>query len=106
MELRALIMTGAAEILEKDFVMFTEEETEQLFLEYGVELIPQDIAWMVEVTWGTPFVLQAIARKKEKCPERSVQAIVPEVFDSIYTVGAENLYGVFHSFTGNSEELE
>lgn len=30
----------------------------------------------------------------------------PEVFDSIYKVGAENLYGVFHSFTGNSEELE
>ena len=83
MELRALIMTGAAEILEKDFVMFTEEETEQLFLEYGVELVPQDIAWLVEVTWGTPFVLQAIARKKEKCPERSVQAIVPEVFDNI-----------------------
>ena len=83
MELQALIMTGAAEILDKDFVMFTEEETEQLFLEYGVELIPQDIAWLVEVTWGTPFVLQAIARKKEKCPERSVQAIVPEVFDNI-----------------------
>lgn len=48
-----------------------------------MELIPQDIAWLVEVTWGTPFVLQAIARKKEKCPERSVQAIVPEVFDNI-----------------------
>lgn len=29
----------------------------------------------------------------------------PEVLDSIYKVGAERLKGVFHSFTGNGEEL-
>lgn len=29
----------------------------------------------------------------------------PEVLDSIAKVGAEKLYGVFHSFTGTSEEL-
>lgn len=30
----------------------------------------------------------------------------PEVFDSLYKVGAEKLSGVFHSFTGNEAELE
>lgn len=30
----------------------------------------------------------------------------PEVFDSLYKVGADRLTGVFHSFTGNEAELE
>lgn len=30
----------------------------------------------------------------------------PEVFDSLYKVGADMLTGVFHSFTGNEAELE
>lgn len=30
----------------------------------------------------------------------------PEVFDSIYKVGADKLAGVFHSFTGNEVELD
>lgn len=30
----------------------------------------------------------------------------PEVFDSLYKVGAEKLTGVFHSFTGNEADLE
>lgn len=30
----------------------------------------------------------------------------PEVFDSLYKVGADLLSGVFHSFTGNETELE
>ena len=30
----------------------------------------------------------------------------PEVLDSIYKVGADRLYGVFHSFTGTREELD
>ena len=30
----------------------------------------------------------------------------PEVLDTIYKVGADKLYGVFHSFTGTPEELE
>ena len=30
----------------------------------------------------------------------------PEVFDSLYKVGADSLSGVFHSFTGNETELE
>lgn len=30
----------------------------------------------------------------------------PEVFDSLYKVGVDKLTGVFHSFTGNAEELE
>ena len=30
----------------------------------------------------------------------------PEVFNSLYKVGADTLTGVFHSFTGNEAELE
>lgn len=30
----------------------------------------------------------------------------PEVLESIYRVGVDSLYGVFHSFTGTSEDLE
>ncbi len=30
----------------------------------------------------------------------------PDVFESIYKVGPDKLYGVFHSFTGTAEELE
>ena len=30
----------------------------------------------------------------------------PEVFESIYKVGADKLKGVFHSFTGSERELE
>ena len=36
----------------------------------------------------------------------TLQEAYPEVFDSLYKVGADTLTGVFHSFTGNEAELE
>lgn len=101
-QLQTLVMTGEAVVLDKSFVLFTEEETEQLFLEYGVELPAREIAYVQAETWGMPFVLQAVARRKAASPERSVRALVPEILGEIEKILIRE---VMPQFSGDLRDL-
>ena len=58
-----LCSTGMITVLGKDFVMFNDEEIIQLFLEYGIELMPSDVRMILDWLWGWPFGLHILARK-------------------------------------------
>ncbi|MGM9797129.1 MAG: TatD family hydrolase [Parabacteroides sp.] len=56
----------------------------------------QQIVFEEQLRWSIALDLPVAIHTREA---------YPEVLDSIYKVGAERLKGVFHSFTGTSEEL-
>ena len=81
--LRSLMMSGKMAVLDKDFVLFDAEEAEQLFLDYGLQLLPQDIAYLTKECWGSPFAFHAIAQRMQATPERSARTVCAEVFEEI-----------------------
>lgn len=58
-----LCSTGMITVLGKDYMMFNDEEIIQLFLEYGIELMPSDVRMILDWLWGWPFGLHILARK-------------------------------------------
>ena len=76
--LKRLCATGEIALLDKDFMMFTVEETEQLFLDYGIRLTPQEIGLLQAALWCWPFATHLVARKRLKHPERTLSAICQE----------------------------
>ena len=50
--LRTLMMKGCAAVLDKDFVLFNRDETEQLLLDYGLQLLPQDLDYLICAAGG------------------------------------------------------
>lgn len=81
--LRSLVMSGRAAVLEKEFVLFSKEEAEQLFLDYGLRPLPQDLAYITKQFWSSPFALQAVAQRMRKEPERSVRTLCDETFEDV-----------------------
>lgn len=73
--LETLCATGNIHILGKDFVLFDEEEICQLFLDYGLDLKPSDIAFLKERAWGWPVVLHNVANRLLKDTSHPVRAI-------------------------------
>ena len=61
--LYSLCSTGMITVLDKDFVMFNDEEIIQLFLEYGVELTPSDVRMILDSLWGWPFGMHILAQQ-------------------------------------------
>ena len=77
--LHQLCATNAITVLGKDFVLMDEEEIIQLFLEYGVNLKPEDAAWLQQTTWGWPVPLHVVARTLARDPSRNIREMRPEV---------------------------
>lgn len=61
------------------------------YLRQQKEVFEEQLRWSIDL--GLPVAIHT-------------RDAFPEVFDSIYKVGSDNLYGVFHSFTGTADELE
>lgn len=77
--LNRLCAGSGAAILDKDFVMFTEDEIEQLLLDYGIPATPADIAFLKEAYWGNAFTLHIAARLALRAPGRPLRAMRDEV---------------------------
>lgn len=77
-ELYSLCATGMITVLDKDFVMFDEEEIIQLFLEYGIELLPSDVRMIVEKLWGWAFSLHILAQQIIKHGKHSFSSLVDD----------------------------
>lgn len=64
---------------------------DKTYLKQQKEVFEEQLRWSLDL--GLPVAIHT-------------RDAFPEVFDSIYKVGSENMTGVFHSFTGNEDELE
>ena len=84
--LETLCATGDIHILGKDFVLFDEEEICQLFLDYGLELKPSDIAFFSESTWGWPVMMHNVANRLLKDPSRPVRAMREDVLREFWDI--------------------
>ena len=62
-ELYSLCVSGLITVLGRDFMMFDEEETAQLFLEYGIDLLPSEIHLILDRLWGWVFGLHMLAKQ-------------------------------------------
>ncbi len=77
------IIRGNIRVLNKEFIMFDAAEIEQLFLNYGVHLIPSDIEWLLKTSEGFSFALHATAQKMHAEKGKSVRIRYREVIDMI-----------------------
>lgn len=62
-ELHRLCSSGVIAMLGREFAMFDGEEIIQLFLEYGVELLPSDVRQILSDLWGWAFGLHILAQQ-------------------------------------------
>ncbi|MBQ8963748.1 MAG: hypothetical protein IJ089_08110 [Clostridia bacterium] len=77
--LRQLCATNVITVLDKDFVLMDEEEIIQLFLEYGVNIKPEDASWLKQNAWGWPISLHITAKALARDPERNIRETRAEV---------------------------
>ena len=64
---------------------------DKTYLKQQKEVFEEQLRWSIDL--GLPVAIHT-------------RDAFPEVFDSLYKVGCEKMTGVFHSFTGNEDELE
>lgn len=76
--LHRLCANGVIAILKMEFVMFSKDEIEQLFLDYGIALTPPDIDFLKEALWGDVFALHMVAQRALAQPGRPVRALSEE----------------------------
>ena len=81
--LHSLCSSGMIAVLDKDFVMFDDEEIIQLFLEYGVELLPADIRLIQDRLWGWVFGLHVLAQQFKRRGNEPFHALIDATRDEI-----------------------
>ena len=64
---------------------------DKTFLNEQIEVFEEQLRWSIE--WNLPVAIHT-------------REAFPQVFESLYRIGADRLRGVFHSFGGTREELE
>lgn len=74
--LHRLCSSGAIAVLGREFMMFDEEEIVQLFLEYGIELLPADIQLILEKLWGWVFSLHMLAQQIKSNGGKPLRALI------------------------------
>lgn len=74
--LHGLCSIGVIATLGKEFMMFDGEEVEQLFLEYGIELLPPDVQMILDNLWGWPFGLHMLAQQMQGRRGASLRAMI------------------------------
>ena len=85
-ELYRLCVSGAIATLAREFMMFDEEEIVQLFLGYGIELIPSDVRLILEKLWGWPFGLHILAQQILNHGDTSIYALIDNTRSDIKRV--------------------
>ncbi len=75
-ELHRLCSSGVIAVLGREFMMFDEEEIVQLFLEYGVELVPADVRLIQDRLWGWAFGLHILAQQMLNHPGASLSTMI------------------------------
>ena len=82
-ELHRLCASGVIATLDKDFVMFDEEEIVQLFLEYEIELVPSEVRLIIDNLYGWAFGLHILARQILRHGKASIRSLLNETRSDI-----------------------
>ena len=85
-ELESLRANGLIETLGRNFVLFTEDEIDQLFQDYGLHLEQDDIAYLKEEGWGWPVMMHNIARRMLTEPWRKTPDMRREVAGEFWNI--------------------
>ena len=93
--LHQLCATNVVAVLDKDFVLFDEEEIIQLFLEYGTAIKPEDAAWLKQNTWGWPVPLHITAQRLQRDPSRDIREIRTEVVKELESLLIQDVVAAF-----------
>ena len=75
-ELHTLCVSGVIATLGREFMMFDAEEIVQLFLEYGIELLPSDVRLILDNLWGWAFGLHILAQQILKNGRASLHSLI------------------------------
>ncbi|MBR1709866.1 MAG: hypothetical protein IJ719_13720 [Clostridia bacterium] len=94
-ELRSLCASGAIAMLGREFMMFSEEEIIQLFLEYGLDLFPTDVHLIRERLWGWVFSLHMLAQQMQNHPGASIRTLLEETRSDIRRILISDVVSVF-----------
>ncbi|MBQ8108581.1 MAG: hypothetical protein IJ124_00265 [Clostridia bacterium] len=81
--LHRLLAGGVAAVLDSAFVLFDEAETEVLFEDYGLRLLPADAAFLKERCLGWPMALHGVARQLLREPHRPVPSVLDGVLEEM-----------------------
>ena len=93
--LYSLLAAGVIAVLDKDFLMFSEEEIIQLFLEYGIELTPADVRMITDSLWGWPFGLHMLAQQIRKGGKTSLPAHIQHIRTEIKRILVSDVLQTF-----------
>ena len=73
------IINGELAVLGIGFMLFSEEEIEQLFLYYDIKLSPADATWLKKRTMGWVFPLNSFAQRMSTDPNATMDSVEPEI---------------------------
>lgn len=76
--LHSLCSSGVIAVLDKSFMMFSEEEIVQLFLAYEIDLLPAEVRLILNRLGGWPFGLHILAQQLLKRGKTSIQGLIDE----------------------------
>ena len=82
-ELHSMCASGVIATLGREFMMFDAEEIVQLFLEYGLELLPSDVQMILSRLWGWAFGLHMLARRLLSHGSTSFSAAIEDTREDI-----------------------
>ena len=94
-QLHQLCATNIIAILDKDFVLFNEDEIAQLFMEYGISLKLEDAAWLKRSSWGWPLQLHIVAQKLVREPLRNIRDMREEVTEELSALLIQDVVTAF-----------
>lgn len=101
-ELYNMCVTGIIEVRGTDFVLFDGEEIVQLFLEYGIRLLPSDVRMIQDRLWGWPFSLHMLARQIRKNPGAPLASLIDSTREDIKRILVAD---VVHTFPAEERQL-
>ena len=73
------LISGELAPLGIGFMLFSEEEIEQLFLYFDIRLSPADVEWLKKRTMGWVFPLRSFAQRMSMDPNATLNSVDPEI---------------------------
>ena len=91
-------LIGNIVVMGRDYVMFDEEEIIQLFLEYGIELVPAEVRMILDRLWGWPYGLHILAQKILRHDNESFHLLIDETRLEIRRVVVSDVFRTFPEY--------
>lgn len=93
--LQRMVSCGDITVLDKDFVMFNEEEIRQLFLQHMISLTPPDISYLKTTCMGWVCALRISIQKLQTEPRRPLIAIFDDAMADLQRLFLSDVFRTF-----------